>query len=886
MIGHTLSHYKILDKIGSGGMGDVYLAEDITLDRQVALKVLPPELADNAERRARFTREAKAVAALNHPNIVTLHSVEEAGGICFITMELVRGKTLAEILPRKGFSLKQFFNIAVPLADAMAAAHEQGITHRDLKPANIMVREDGQLKVLDFGLAKATGDPSNRGGDAFTRSATQPGQIAGTPAYMSPEQAEGKTIDTRSDIFSLGVVFYEMITGERPFAGETAAAVVSSILRDTPRPLSEIKPAIPRRVAGLVHRCLEKNPADRYQSAIDLRHDLEETQRDDAPAVATASRMRASGGGRGPAIAWGLGVLIVAAGAVSIWPSGNRGGVGSEAVPRLQNAIQLTSALTIEGYPTWSPDGQRLAYEVAELGFQSADNRDIWVAQLGSGEPVNLTPGSLADDRRPSWSPDGREIAFLSNRDGGWGVYLVAAIGGSPRKILALPGFDVSNTSAPQWLKDGTMLFVMAREANRNLVVILPLESRQTTRVMLPEHSSPRTWDLAVRADGRRFAYVEAGGGNPDLSRLWTIAASGGDPVPLTDGRTKVWSPTWSADGGKVFYAANRGGGMDLWQQAVDTDGAPIGEPLSVTQGGLGITSAVFTADGTRLAYARGGTVSNVWRVPIPVDDRPAVWADAVSITSEHAYLEFVDVSPDGKRLAVSSDRRGNQDLWVLPASGGEMTPLTTDLTPDWDPNWSPDGSEIAFYSYRSGNRDVWVMPSSGGPARQLTSDPGFDWFPRWSPDGREIAFTTQTPTRVSIVTAAGGEPRLLTEGGAPAWSPDGQWLVFFQDARMFRITREGRERSRIPTPDGAVAPRFSRDGQSIYSSVSAGPSEHHGIWKTSLRDGTTTRLTRLEGRRGTLGYRYSFDDRYFYFTWLEHEGDIWVMNVATADRR
>ena len=378
------------------------------------------------------------------------------------------------------------------------------------------------------------------------------------------------------------------------------------------------------------------------------------------------------------------------------------------------------------------------------------------------------------------------------------------ARGGDWRKPAQAPRtawLCAGSWSAPQWSKDGTTLFVMTREANRNVVIILSLESLQATRVMLPEHSSPRTWDLAVRADGRRFAYVEAGGGNPELSRLWTIAASGGDPVPLTDGRTKAWSPTWSADGRKVFYVSNRGGGMDLWQQAVRTDGTPVGEPLSVTQGGLGITSAVFSPDGTKLAYARGGTVSNVWRVPIPVDDRPAAWADAERVTSERAFIEFVDVSPDGKQLAVSSDRRGNQDLWILPSTGGEMTPLTNDPTPDWNPRWSPDGSEIAFYAYRSGNRDLWVMPSSGGPARQLTSKPGFDWFPSWSPDGSEIAFATQAPESVAIMSAAGGEPRLLTSGKQPAWSPDGQWLVFIQDGRLFRVARDGRERSLIPTP-------------------------------------------------------------------------------------
>jgi eukaryotic-like serine/threonine-protein kinase len=262
-------------------MGVVYLAEDTTLDRQVALKVLPPSLAQDTERRARFTREAKAVAALNHPNIVSVHSVEEEGGVLFITMEFVKGKTLAEILPRQGLALDKFFDIGIPLADALAAMHAHGITHRDLKPANVMVSADGRVKVLDFGLAKAEPESSVRGGTALpTHSVTQEGRVVGTPSYMSPERAEGKTVDTRSDIFSLGIVFYEMLTGERPFTGGTAASIVSSVLRDTPRSIGELQPGLPRELVRLVHRCLAKDPIDRYQSALDLRHSLEETKQD------------------------------------------------------------------------------------------------------------------------------------------------------------------------------------------------------------------------------------------------------------------------------------------------------------------------------------------------------------------------------------------------------------------------------------------------------------------------------------------------------------------------------------------------------------------------------------------------------------------------------
>lgn len=877
MIGQTVAHYNILEKIGSGGMGDVYLAEDIRLDRKVALKVLPPELAHDTERRARFTREAKALAALNHPNIVTVHAVEEAGGVHFITMELVKGQTLAAMLPRKGFRLEEFFEIAIPLADALAAAHQQGIAHRDLKPANIMISEDGRVKVLDFGLAKAESASSTRGGTALpTRSATQEGHVVGTPAYMSPEQAEGKTVDARSDIFSLGIVFYEMLTGERPFHGDTAPSIVSSILKDTPRPVSELQPAMPRELARLIHRCLAKNPIDRFQSAVDLRHTLEETKQDiDSGDTLPGHPPKSRSSLRTPLTILAAGLIAVAAG---IWLLQRREGPSAHAVPRLQNALQVSSSLDVESYPTWSPDSVRLAYQASEGGYIYVGNHDIWVAQLGSGEPVNLTKDSPANDRMPSWSPDGREIAFFSDRDGGWGLYTVAAIGGTPRNVLSLPGIGNLNWSAPQWSRDGTRLFVSVHQAGENVVIVLSVQTLETNRVTLPMREGNFGWDVSVAPDGRRFAYVEGGPGATEVTRLWTIPASGGEPVPLTDGRTNVWNPTWSRDGGKVFYVSNRGGSMDLWQQAVADGGRPIGEPLAVTQG-LGIRSAAFSPDGTRLAYSRGGRVANVWRVPI-LSDRPATWADAKQVTSEHAYIEFVDVSPDGMLLAVSSDRRGNQDLWLLAAAGGEMTPLTTDPTPDWSPRWSPDGREIAFYAYRTGNRDIWVMPSRGGPARQLTSHPAQDTNPAWSPDGHEIAFSSRTSSW--IVDAKGGEARFVTAGGSGEWSPDGHGLVVVRQGRLYRVATDGGEPLLLPaTGEEPFSPRFSRDGQSIYYCVFTGPRENHDFWKLSLGDGKVSRLTNLEGRRGNIGYVIATDGRYLYFTWREDDGDIWVMDVV-----
>jgi Tol biopolymer transport system component len=577
-----------------------------------------------------------------------------------------------------------------------------------------------------------------------------------------------------------------------------------------------------------------------------------------------------------------LSIALVAITA-GIWVLGTRQSKSALAVPQLHNAVQLTSTWNVDGYPTWSPDGTRVAYHATDSGYLGIAAHDIWVAQIGGGEPVNLTKGDAANNRMPSWSPDGREIAFLSDRAGVWGVYTMAAIGGTARLVLSLPGIDVMSWSAPQWSSDGTRMTVSVRQSGENVAIVVSLPSLDTTRVVLPGHDGNQVWDLSVRPDGRRFVYVAGGPGNPDVTRLWTIPSSGGEGIPLTDGISTVWSPRWSTDGRRVFYVSNRGGSLDLWQQAITAEGAPLGEPLAVTQG-LGIRSAAFSADGTKLAYARGGKVGNVWRAPIP-SDRPITWADATQITSERAYIEFVDVSPDGTTLAVSSDRRGNQDIYLLPATGGALTPLTTDPTPDWNPRWSPDGRQIAFYAYRSGNRDIWVMPSRGGPARQLTSQPGQEWYQSWSPDGREIVFHSDMTRAISIVAANGGEPRpVATTGDALAeWSPDGRWILFLKDTTLYRVAKEGGQPSLLSSAiQQAYGARFFRDGRSIYFHVIDERTSQ--LWKLSLSDGKISRLTQLEGRRGRLGYIGAADDRYIYFTWYEDEGDIWVMDVAQEE--
>ena len=408
--GTHLGPYEIVAPLGSGGMGEVYRARDPKLNRSIAIKILPESTAGDAERRARFEREAQSVAALNHPNIVTIHSVEEADRVLFLTMELVEGKPLSEVIAKGGLPLPRILPLIIPLADAVSAAHQKGITHRDLKPANVMITPDGRVKVLDFGLAKLV-EPSPLATDVTalpTGVLTGEGRIVGTVAYMSPEQAEAKPVDHRSDIFSLGVMLYEMATGERPFKGETPASTISSILRDTPRSITELNQALPRDLTLIVRRCLVKDPEQRTQSAKDVRNQLEDLQHavDSGELIApapTAAVRRGRSFWRSTAAFVAFALL----GAVGTWMLTR---AREQETLVVAEVARLTHDPGLSEWPTWSPDDSLLAFASNRNG-----NFDIYVRRLEGGQDVNVT-NNASENFQPAFSPDGNSIAFVSTR--------------------------------------------------------------------------------------------------------------------------------------------------------------------------------------------------------------------------------------------------------------------------------------------------------------------------------------------------------------------------------------------------------------------------------------------------------------------------------------
>jgi eukaryotic-like serine/threonine-protein kinase len=874
MIGQTLGHYRIVQKIASGGMGDVFLAEDTTLDRRVALKTLPPEFARDADRRARLAREAKAIAALHHPNIVTVYSVERVDDLDFITMELVDGRPLAELLPRGGLTLEKFFEIAIPLVDAVAAAHQQGIVHRDLKPGNVMVAGDGRVKVLDFGLAKSThgqGAPAGATVDA-TVTQTEAGVVVGTWNYMSPEQARGAPVDGRSDIFALGVIFYELLTGQRPFAGATSADVLTSIIKDVPPAVSSLRADVPRELSRLIRRCLAKDPSRRVQSALDIRNELEELKRDieagELLANAEARAHRAFGPSTIVLIVAMLSAAAVVAAVAWRW-------LDARDVRRLElgNALQVTFAVGAETQPTWSPDGGRIAYVAGG---------DIWVVQARGGPATNLTRDFPGNNGDPAWSPDGAQIAFASDRDGG-GIYLMPAIGGQPVRIASRAGADL--IASPAWSADGSELAYLRRDDPDFFIEIVTIGTRESRRLRIPGDPGNR-FDLSWSPNGRFFAYVRAAARNDGISRVWVLRTVDAQAVAVTDGTTDDWSPTWSEDPLTLFYVSNRGGSKDLWQQRLRAEGAPDGAPVAVTVG-IGMRQATFSADGRKLAYSKGRPVTNAWRVPI-LDSREAVWEDAQQLTFDEAFIYGLDISHDGKRLIISSDRAGNLDLWsaVIGGSTSAMTQLTTDRSPDWMPRLSPDGQQIAFYSYRSGNMDIWVMPAEGGPAVQITRDPAYEMAPAWSPNGRELAFHSVRSglavTNIFVVSAGGGDARRITNSNSPtyqpAWSPDGASIAFVSNNQVWRVATAGGPLEPLVETPLVNQFRFSEDGKRIYFPRSG------NLWALTLPDRSERPVTRFSGRTGGFGgFGLAVRGAHLYFTWSSGVGDIWVMDVLSA---
>ena len=740
--GTSLRHYRIIGPLGKGGMGEVFVAEDTRLKRRVAIKVLPPALAEDTDRRKRLEREAQAIASLNHPNIVTVHSVEDADGALFLTMEAIEGETLRDVLTRGPLPVDRLLSISIAISDALAAAHQRGITHRDLKPANVMITPEGRVKVLDFGLAKMSVVESPAHSNESTTLAnddlTAVGRIAGTVAYMSPEQAEGRPIDQRSDIFSLGVMLHELATGERPFKGESEVAIISAILKETPSSLTDIDPKLPAGLARIVRRCLSKVPDRRYQTAIDVRNDLEELRQELAEMLShqPSNRRRRA---RAPLwISGSLAVVLLSALGIALkWRT----------VPdefQIGQVRQLTTT-GLARMAAISPDGRYVVHVNDEKG-QAA----LWVRQTAAASDVQIAPPSAVTYDGVTFSPDGNFIYFVSYARGGslGTLYRMPTLGGPPTLIIE----DVD--SAPAFSPDGTRLAFLRGDMSTGVISLM------TAGV-----SGDAVTTLAVPGEKQGF-------------------------VPET--------PSWSADGRTILVCGEEREFMTV--MAVD---AATGKVTEHARWGL-VHHVQWLPDSRSyivvgIGFSEGGsTNTQLWQVSYPSGQRRR-------LTHDLADYRGVSVSADGRQI-VTTQSKTQSAVWVAMPSGNQAAALSTgrmDSPGEYGLTWL-DNTHVVFTADIAGALHLVSASIDGSSARQLTHGNLLAQTPYFSPTERMVFFTGLTSKGLGILKMGidGANPRVLAENNAfaPIVSPTGDW-VYYSSRKggvdvVMKMRPDGKERT------------------------------------------------------------------------------------------
>jgi eukaryotic-like serine/threonine-protein kinase len=857
--GTRLGPYEVISLIGAGGMGEVYRARDPRLGRDVAIKVLPADRLADENRRRRFVQEAQAASALSHPHIITIHEIESADGIDFIVMEYVRGKSLDGLIPRQGMRLNEGLRIGIAVADALAAAHARGIVHRDLKPANVMVGTDGTVKVLDFGLAKLISDADTPEEDSPTLTkhtlVSAPGTIAGTAAYMAPEQATGGTVDARSDIFSFGAMLYEILTGSRAFPAASASDTLNAVIRAQPKPPSAIVADIPSDLEKVILRCLRKDPHRRYQHIDDVRVALEDIREESESGVTTPAPVVRTRG-RWPAAALIAGGLaIVAATTWLLLPSHRR-----LQAPAPTRPVALTSFTGVELYPTFSPDGEQVAFS---WNGTKQDNWDVYVTLVGSSDVRRLTsdPG---EDARPAWSSDGRQIAFVRQGPDDSTIHLVSPLGGAERRLGDFRGAESLDWSPDgQWLAAGNSgrlsfgwLSLFPRPGGRgprgiHLVSVdggaaRPVIVSQANRV----ESKP-----AFSPDGRRLAYASCAASDTNmvgtrdcdvaLVDLDTSRATAQRPRLLTTQRSDfISSVAWTRDGSAIIYDASlQTFPSSLWRVTIDGNRAPERIEDAVE---FDIAPALARSR-DRLAFTRMSVDTDIYRFQA---------GGPGQLVAGSSFVDFdARLSPDGRRLVFASERGKRMDIWIADADGSNPQQLTHGPgTSQGSPSWSPDGRRLVFDAQGKDSRNhLWMIDADGGTPRQLTADQGDQVVPTWSRDGRWIYYSWwQADTRdIWRLPADGGVPERLTHGAGGAFaceSADGKSLLFQpKDADSPLMTMalpSGEARQLIPCVKKSA---FGVGPRGVYY-VPCDPNPDPPLYVLDPKTGRSTQLGRLDG--------------------------------------
>jgi Tol biopolymer transport system component len=881
--------YAIERELGQGGMATVYLARDLRHERLVALKVLRPELAVSLGSE-RFLREIKLAAQLQHPHILPLHDSGEAAGFLWYVMPYVEGESLRARVAREGeLPVHDAVKILIEVTDALAYAHGRGIVHRDIKPDNVLLSGRHAL-VTDFGVAKAVSEATGR------QQLTTAGVALGTPAYMAPEQATADPgIDHRADVYALGVLGYELIAGRPPFSGRTSQEVLAAQVTQPPPPLGALRPTCPPGLETVLMRCLEKRPADRWQSADELLAQLEPlltpsggtTPAATRPVEAVAPPVRTPPLRRWVAPAAVLLTLAVALAFFLTRPP---------AELRLGRRLQLTLDPGLEIDPALSPDGELVAYAAGPLG-----ETRLYVRQVEGGTPVALTRAGGGFARVPRWSPDGRRLLYLSER----GLEVMPALGGPSKLVQAIErGAWADGT----WSPDGRSIAFALGDS----VFVRPVEGGTARAIArLPEAHS-----CAGSPDGRRLACISGNRpfvineefGNHAASSVWIVPAEGGDPFRVSDDEALNMSPAWLPGGGTLLYLSDREGGRDLYQLRLTRAGRPTGDATRLTTG-LNAAGVSVAADGRRLVYATLTESANVRALPIPSSGVTSV-SQAEPVTTGAQTIEGFDLSRDRQWLAFDSDRGGTPQLYRMPLAGsGEVEQLTSGTEPAFAPVISPDGREIAYHAFQGGTRQIFVMPAEGGQPSQVTTGSGQYQNPEWSPDGRALAFVKayRTPAQAMMLVTrdAGGHwsaPRtLLKLGILGVWAPQGHSILVatgvvglpralavvssVDTGSAPRVVLAVRDRATDVAPAGFSGWAWSGDGRTIYFAGRDPRDQSIAIWRLPDAGGVPRPVVRFDDPNHrwfrATGLRVRGDR--FYFNLGDQQSDLWMVEIARS---